>query len=80
MPDAEKHFMELIEDLLTCAQRAGTVRSDIGVQDLKELLVGCQAMQRYSGEPATARRALAVVRDGLTSRPSSAHDIDATVS
>ena len=73
VPDAEQRFMALLEDLLTRAQRAGAVRSDIGVMDVKALLVGCQAMQRYSDEPGTARRALAVVRDGLTSRPSPAH-------
>ena len=68
VPDAEQHFMALLEDLLTRAQRAGAVRSDIGVTDVKALLVGCQAMQRYSDEPGTARRTLAVVRDGLASR------------
>jgi AcrR family transcriptional regulator len=76
IPDAEQHFMTLLEDLLTCAQRAGAVRSDIGVKDVKALLVGCQAMQRSSDDPAIAQRTLAVVRDGLALRPTSAHDGD----
>ena len=67
MPDAEQHFLALLADLLTRAQRAGAVRSDVGVADVKALLVGCQAMQRYSDGPA--RQALAVVRDGLIPRP-----------
>ena len=59
-PDAARHFMALLGDLLTRAQQAGAVRADLGAGDVKALLVGCQAMQR------TARRTLAVVRDGLT--------------
>lgn len=69
IPEAERRFMALLEDLLTRAQAAGTVRADIGVSDVKALLVGCQAMQRYDGEPGTALRTLRVVRDGLTPRP-----------
>jgi len=51
IPDAEKQFMAVLEDLLTRAQRAGAVRADIGVRDVKALMVGCQAMQRYSDDP-----------------------------
>jgi AcrR family transcriptional regulator len=69
--DAEQQFMTLLENLLTSAQAVGAVRSDIGVKDVKALLVGCQAMQRSSDEAGTAR-ALAVVRDGLAPHPSSA--------
>jgi len=68
IPDAEKRFLDNLEDLLTRAQRAGAVRADIGVKDVKALLVGCQAMQRYSDDPGTAARTLAVVRDGLALR------------
>ena len=68
IPDAEKHFMALLGGLLTRAQHAGAVRSDIDVKDVKALLVGCQAMQRSSNEPGTTQRVLGVVRDGLISR------------
>lgn len=68
IPDAEKRFMANLQGLLTRAQEAGTVRADVQVSDVKALMVGCQAMQRYSNDPATARRALAVVRDGLIAR------------
>lgn len=68
IPDAEEQFIETLGNLLTRAQHAGAVRSDIGVKDVKALMVGCQAMQRYSDDPDTAERALAVVRDGLLVR------------
>jgi len=66
--------MALLDDLLTRAQQAGAVRSDIGVKDVKALLVGCQAMQRFSDDSGTAQRTLAIVRDGLTPRRAPAHD------
>lgn len=69
IPAAEQQFMGLLEDLLTRAQQAGTVRCDIGVREVKTLLVGCQAMQRYGDDPESVQRALTVVRDGLTSHP-----------
>ena len=65
IPDAEKLFLDTLEGLLTRAQRAGAVRPDVEVYDVKVLMMGCQAMQRYSADPATAQRTLAVVRDGL---------------
>lgn len=72
IPAAEQQFMGLLEDLLTRAQQAGAVRRDIGVKEVKTLLVGCQAMQRYGDDLESVQRALAVVRDGLTSHPGSA--------
>jgi AcrR family transcriptional regulator len=65
IPDAERQFMALLEELLTRAQQAGAVRSDVEVKDVKALMIGCQAMQRYSDDPGTAKRTFAVVRDGL---------------
>jgi len=64
-PEAEGRFMEVLGGLLDRAQEAGAVRPDIGLPDLKTLLVGCQAMQRYSSDAASTRRLLAVIRDGL---------------
>ena len=68
IPDAEKRFMTTLEELLVRAQRSGAVRPDIVVRDVKALMVGCQTMLRYSDDPGTARRTLAVVRDGLLVR------------
>jgi AcrR family transcriptional regulator len=68
IPGAEKMFMATLEGLLVRAQQSGAVRPDVEVRDVKALMVGCQAMQRYSDDPATAQRTLAVVRDGLLAR------------
>lgn len=47
------------------AQKAGAARPDIGVPEVKALLVGCQAMQSYNSE--LAERTVNVVLDGLRS-------------
>jgi AcrR family transcriptional regulator len=68
-PDAEDRFMAALAGLLDRAQEAGAVRSDVDLRDLKTLLVGYQAMQRYNRDPDATRRLLAIVRDGLEPRP-----------
>jgi AcrR family transcriptional regulator len=68
-PGAEQRFMAVLGELLARAQQAEEVRADIDVNDLKALLVGCQAMQRYSGNAAVTERLLAIVRDGLALNP-----------
>jgi AcrR family transcriptional regulator len=65
-PDADADFRGLLGELLTAAQRAGTVRPDVDVAEIKTLMVGCQAMQGY--DHARAARVTDVVIDGL--RPS----------
>ncbi|MUL81803.1 MULTISPECIES: TetR/AcrR family transcriptional regulator [unclassified Mycolicibacterium] len=62
-PEAEAEFLGMLGDLLAAAQRAGTVRSDVTVPDVKALLVGCQAMQSYNAD--VAERVTDVVFDGL---------------
>jgi AcrR family transcriptional regulator len=62
-PDAEDAFLALIGELLAAAQRAGTVRPDVDVREIKALMVGCQAMQGY--DQARAERVTGVVIDGL---------------
>ena len=49
--------------LLRAAQKAGTARRDIGVREVKSILVGCQAMEAYNY--ALAERVTDVVVDGL---------------
>jgi len=63
VPDAEEAFLGLLGELLRAAQTAGTVRRDVGVADVKAILVGCQAMQAYT--PDAAQRLTEVVLDGL---------------
>jgi AcrR family transcriptional regulator len=62
-PDAEDAFLALLDELLRAAQKAGTARSDIGVREVKAILVGCQAMEAYNSE--LAKRVTDVVVDGL---------------
>ncbi|HEY2500506.1 MAG TPA: helix-turn-helix domain-containing protein [Mycobacterium sp.] len=62
-PDAEDAFLALLADLLRAAQDAGTARQDIGVREVKSILVGCQAMEAYNS--ALADRVTDVVVDGL---------------
>jgi AcrR family transcriptional regulator len=62
-PEAEEAFLGMLGELVRAAQKAGTVRADVGVAEVKALLVGCQAMQTYNGE--LAERVTDVVFDGL---------------
>jgi AcrR family transcriptional regulator len=63
LPEAEDDFLGVIGALLRAAQKAGTVRRDIDVRDVKVILVGCQAMQAF--KPEAAERLTEVVLDGL---------------
>ena len=63
LPEAEDEFLSLLADLLRAGQKAGTVRPDLDVPDVKALLVGAQAMQTYNAEAAD--RLTEVVLDGL---------------
>lgn len=64
MPEHEQAFKDAMGELLVRAQAAGAVRADVTVADVKTLMVGCQAMQRYGGD-AAPERVLEVVREGL---------------
>jgi AcrR family transcriptional regulator len=62
-PDAWDAFLGALGELLRAAQKAGTARRDVGVLEVKALLVGCQAMQSSDGE--LAERATEIALDGL---------------
>jgi AcrR family transcriptional regulator len=62
-PNAEDAFLAMLDELLRAAQQAGTARPDIGVRELKTIMVGCQAMEAYNAE--LAERVTDVVVDGL---------------
>ena len=62
-PNAEDAFLALLDELLRAAQKTGTARQDIGVREVKSILVGCQAMEAYN--PELAERVTDVVIDGL---------------
>ena len=59
----EGKFLELLGELLRAAHAAGTVRKDVGVADVKALMVGLQAMRSYNDD--AAERLTEVVLDGL---------------
>ncbi|HVQ49187.1 MAG TPA: helix-turn-helix domain-containing protein [Mycobacterium sp.] len=61
--DAEEQFKDLLGALLRAAQDAGTARKDVGVADVKALMVGLQAMHSYNDDAAARLRD--VVLDGL---------------
>ncbi|HYB34467.1 MAG TPA: helix-turn-helix domain-containing protein [Mycobacterium sp.] len=65
--DAEEAFLDILDELLAAAQKRGTARPDVGVPEVKALLVGCLAMQTYNGE--LAERVTDVVVDGLRAAP-----------
>jgi AcrR family transcriptional regulator len=62
-PEAEEALLAVLGDLLGAAQQAGTARRDIGVREVKAILVGCQAMEAYNSE--LAERLTDIVVDGL---------------
>jgi AcrR family transcriptional regulator len=64
-PDAEDAFLAVLGELLRAAQEAGTARRDVGVREVKSILVGCQAAEAY--DSALAHRVTDVVIDGLRS-------------
>ncbi|MBL1091329.1 helix-turn-helix transcriptional regulator [Streptomyces sp. 9-7] len=50
-PETGRDFDEALESLLTRAQLAGAVRLDVGLADLKALLVGCLSMEQARSGP-----------------------------
>lgn len=62
-PGAEAEFLATIGELLTAAQRAGTVRADVGVAEIKALLLVCKSAQLYGDD--VPDRVVAVIQDGL---------------
>ncbi|MGB8407005.1 MAG: TetR/AcrR family transcriptional regulator [Mycobacterium sp.] len=67
VPDAEAEFLELVGEMLQAAQRAGVVRPDVTVPEVKALMVACQAAQGYDAE--VADRVVGLMLDGLRPRP-----------
>jgi AcrR family transcriptional regulator len=59
-------FGGVLMGLLSRAQQAGAVRPDIGVTELKAVLVGASRAVEHAGEdPATRARTIAILLDGL---------------
>ncbi|MEU6645345.1 helix-turn-helix domain-containing protein [Saccharomonospora sp. NPDC046836] len=54
-----------MRDLLTAAQRAGAVRDDVDVVDVKALMTGCLARERGATDAAARSRMIEIVCTGL---------------
>ena len=65
-PGAEATFLQLTDELLTTAQRAGTVRADVGAAELKALLMVCKSGGTL--EDGVGERVADIVVDGLRPR------------
>ncbi len=57
--------MGALSSLLFRAQRAGAIREDVDVADVKALLTGCLARTPTAADPAASDRMVSVVRQGL---------------
>ncbi|MFB6440572.1 TetR/AcrR family transcriptional regulator [Streptomyces sp. NPDC056411] len=72
-PGVGKDFDEALEALLIRAQQAGAVRRDVGITDLRALLVGCLSMERArqaaSPEAQPPERMTALMCDALRATP-----------
>lgn len=62
-PGSEAAFLGVLRDLLSAAQHAGSVRRDVGVPEIKSMLMMCKASQSYGDEVAS--RIASVIIDGL---------------
>lgn len=60
---AEKEFLVVLDELLVAAQQAGTVRADVGVPEVKALLMVCKSNYEYGN--GVAERVVDVIIDGL---------------
>lgn len=65
VPEAEAQWIGTFARMLSAAQAAGEVRSDVDVADLKSLVVGYQAALRYRNDTAAADRLVAMLHAGL---------------
>jgi AcrR family transcriptional regulator len=64
-PGADAAFRGVLGELLVAAQRAGTARDDVGVSEVKALLLVCKSAQGYGQE--VSERVAGVIEDGLRS-------------
>lgn len=63
-----------LHGMLSRAQRAGAVRADVDLADVKALMTGCLLDPASEDEAATRRRRVEVVCAGLRTSPPSTHD------
>lgn len=64
-PEVEGAFLGLLGELLATAQREGAAKPELNTRQIRALLVGCRAMQRYVIDPREAARLTDVVLAGI---------------
>jgi AcrR family transcriptional regulator len=69
---ADHDIMGALRGLLARAQRAGAVRDDVQIADVKALLAGCLARERDAADAAGRDRVIAIVSQGLRPDPPAA--------
>ncbi|REK89085.1 TetR/AcrR family transcriptional regulator [Streptomyces inhibens] len=73
-PGVGQDFDDSLEVLLTRAQKAGAVRKDVGITDLRALLVGCLSMEQAragaGSQDGVQGRMTALMCDALRAAPS----------
>ncbi|MEU6640964.1 helix-turn-helix domain-containing protein [Saccharomonospora sp. NPDC046836] len=72
-PAVRTELAAAVETLLTRAQAAGAVRSDIGMRELNALLISvARAVEQVRDDPDVQRRLLCTILDGLRAGTASA--------
>ncbi|TDF92820.1 TetR/AcrR family transcriptional regulator [Paenibacillus piri] len=63
-------LLDVLSKLLECAQQSGSVRADIGAEQVKALIVGTLlAMEQSAGQADRSVVIVSVICDGLRARP-----------
>ncbi|WP_040584799.1 TetR/AcrR family transcriptional regulator [Segniliparus rugosus] len=68
LPEVEERFQEVVRVLFAQAQQAGTLREDLVPEDVKFLMKGCFAAQRYLVDRSRGSFLMSVVLDGMRPR------------
>jgi AcrR family transcriptional regulator len=63
--DTKNAFNAALERLLSRAQQAGAVRTDVGLPELLALIVGASRAAQQLGDPALQQRTVQILLDGL---------------
>lgn len=62
-----------VETLMVRAQRAGAVREDVGILELRALLIAISLAIRNGTDPQVVRKLVRILGDGLSASPKPSH-------
>lgn len=68
LPEVEERFQDVVRALFTRAQEAGALRRDLVPEDVRFLMKGCFAAQRYLEDRSRGPFLMSVVLDGMRPR------------